>query len=98
MCKSCKAAMGKLLDDNIYIYYSYIIYVSFVESCFLINSVICSVLTMTALVRLTAESPRFKHILYFLANGFCHHSVSLYFGPVYYDQQRSSAWKVCVVI
>ena len=39
MCKSCKASMGKLLDDNIY----YIIYVSFVQSCFLITSVNFSV-------------------------------------------------------
>ena len=35
--------MGKLLDDNIF-FYSYIIYVSFVQSCFLISSVIFSVL------------------------------------------------------
>ena len=29
-----------------------------------------------ASVGLTADSPRFDHIFYFLANGFCHTSVS----------------------
>ena len=46
-----------------------------------------SMAVAVASVGLTADSPRFDHIFYFLANGFCHTSVS---NPFRASVQRSA--------